>query len=367
MGIFAFKILLQDVKERSNRIFAVGFTDEFKFCIFGVTMGFSFNEAISRKKIVYVMTLAATLSLALCAFFGELALPVFTAFYAFLIIADTSSKKIVSVAIGAVALAVSISLYIFDFGTLSLPFACIGGVLIALLFNRGISKGELAFYLTALFTVMLVGSLYLSFAAAAGDYSLSAVTEYINGWYAELRLEFVSSIMDTLKETSSELFLAIDELTVSEAFDSLFNFSPSAIVIFAFALTGVALKIFSTLSYKLAKEPQRVIYWRFATSSVIAYFYCALFVLNFFAAGNEVFAITVSNLFYVFLAVYAYIGYNFALSIISGRLGYALSVIIVIAIILLFGIIALELLSLLGVVFTHISNKVGWHIDNNKS
>ena len=330
-------------------------------------MNFSFNESISRKKIVLIMALAVVFSLALCVIFGEIGLPLFSAFYAVLILADRSSKKVVSLAACAITLAVTVSLYIFNLGTLALPFACVGGVLISVLFAKGTPKGELAFYLTTIFVVMLVGSLYLSFATAAGNYSLSAVAEYINGWYAELRLEFVNSIMDAVKETSSELFVAIDEITVSETFDSLFNLAPAAIVIFAFALAGVSLKIFSTLAYKLAKEPQHVVFWRFSTSNVIAYFYCALFVLNFFAAGNGVFSITVSNLFYVFLAVYAYIGYNFALSLLSGRLGYALSVIILIAAIIFFGIIALELMSLLGVVFTHISNKVGWHIDSDKS
>lgn len=330
-------------------------------------MNFSFSEAFSRKKIALIAAVALVLCGALCVFFGELLIPLFSAFYAILILSDTSTKKIVSLTFGAVSLAVTISLYVFKFGTLSLPFACIGGVLIAFLFLRGTSKGELAFYLTAAFSLMLVGSLYLSFTDAAGAYSISAVAEFVNGWYVELRTEFVTQIMDSVKQAPTELLVTLDELTVSEMFDSVFNLSLSVLVIFAFALAGVTLKIFSTLLYKLAKEPQRLVYWRFCTSNIVAYFYCALFILNFFAGGDGVFAITVSNLFYVFLAVYSYIGYNFVLSIISGRLGYALSVIILIAAILFLGIIALELLSLFGVVFTHISNKVGWHIDNNKS
>ena len=330
-------------------------------------MLFSFSDTIDRKRITLMAALAVALCGVLCVFFGEIVLPLFAAFYAVLILADTSSKKIVSVAFGAVSLAVTVSLFMFDFGTLSLPFACLGGVLIALLFAKGTSKGEIAFYLTAAFSLMLGGSIYLTFATAAGDYSLSTVVEFANGWYVELRSEFVGQIMESLSSTSSEIFAQLDEVALSDSFDSVFDLALSVIVIFAFLLTGITLKIFSAFAYRVAKEPQSVVFWRFSTSNFVAYFYCALFVLGFFSGGEGVYAITVSNLFYIFLAVYAYIGFNFALSLISGRFGFALSVIILVAAVMFIGVIALEILSLLGVVFTHISNKVGWHIDNNKS
>lgn len=330
-------------------------------------MVFSFSDTIGRKRITLLAALAVALCGVLCVFFGEIVLPVFAAFYAVLILADTSYKKIISLALGAVSLAATVSLYLLGFGTLSLPFACLGGALIALLFGRGASKGELAFYLTAAFTLMLVVSLYLMFAAAAGDYSLNAVVEFVNGWYTQLRSEFVGQIMESLSAASSEIFVGMDEITLTESFDSVFDMALSVVVLLAFLLAGISLKIFSALMYRIAKEPSVVVFWRFSTSNIVAYFYCALFVLSFFAGGDGVYAITVSNLFNVFLAVYAYIGFNFALSIVSGKLGYTLSVIILIAGILFLGVIGLEILSALGVIFTHISNKVGWHIDNNKS
>ncbi len=330
-------------------------------------MDFVLNEAVNRRKATLKMALASVIAAALCVLFGEFALPLLVAFYATLIILDSTRAKIATVSVAVLSAVLTVLLYVFDFGTPALVFGCIGGVITALLFCHGVSKGEIAFYLVIAFTVMLVGSIYLYFAGLANSFSPAAVVEIAEEWYVALRGEFASAVIEAMSEYPNELFESVDEAYIGQLFDAAFNMSYALVAILAFILAGVSLKIFSSIAYKISKEPQKIVFWRFATSNVVAYFYCALLVLNFFSLGNEVLSIAVTNLFYVFMAVYAYVGYNFAVSIISGRFSYLISSVIVIAAILFFGIFAIEILSLFGVVFTHISNKVGWHTDNNKS
>ena len=330
-------------------------------------MNLTLKEGLDRKKIITALLLSVSISAVLCAFFGELMLPAFAAFYAILILVDGTRNKLMSIIAGAVSLLISAASFALELGTLAIPFACVCAWITAYAFSRGISKGELSVYLTLVCSLMIALTAYLIFASAAGTYDFAAVIEYAKEQYVLLRDVFVEAFMTSAVEQLPELVDAFDENTVAMLFDSVCNLCFSAIVIAAFAFSGFALKIFSGLVYKLMQNGGGIVYWRFATSNLIAYFYCILLVLNFFVGTDGVVAITVANLFYIFMTVFAYIGYNFALSLLSKRFKFGLSVFIILMGVLLLGTFALEILSVLGVVFTHTNNRISPNTNGGNS
>lgn len=331
-------------------------------------MNYTFNERINRKKLMLAFTLLTVAAGVLSVLFGEIMFPVIAASYAMLLMADTSKNKILSLIVGITVTLASVVLMFFDVYTFSLPFASIAAILIVWLLKRGVSKGEIVVYVTLTVLALTALTLYVSLAKEAGSFALSAVLEYATAQYYELRTEFASVMLESLSTAAPELSEYVNEQIINEAFDTVFSFTPAITVISAFFITGLAFKLFSYFAFRFASEPERVVFWRFGTSSIVAYFYVLLFVLSFFAGTDGVFAITVNNLFYIFLVVFAYIGFNFALSLMTRRIGYGVSLLIIVASILLLGILTLELLSIFGVIFTHISNKVGFNSNNvNKS
>ena len=331
-------------------------------------MNYTFNDRINRKKLMLAFTLMTAAAGVLSVFFGEILFPVIAATYAMLLMADTTKNRIRSLLVGIAVTIASVALVFFDVYAFSLPFAAIAAILIVWLLKRGVSKGEIAVYVTLTVLALTALTLYVTLAKEAGSFAISAVLEYATAQYYELRTEFASVMIESLGSAAPELSEYIDEQIVNEAFDAVFSLTPAIAVVSAFFITGLSFKLFSYFAFRFASEPERVVFWRFGTSSIVAYFYVLLFVLSFFAGIDGVFAITVNNLFYIFLPVFAYIGFNFALSLMSRRIGFGVSLLIIVASILLLGILTLELLSIFGVIFTHISNKVGFNSNNvNKS
>jgi hypothetical protein len=142
-------------------------------------------------------------------------------------------------------------------------------------------------------------------------------------------------------------------------FNTLINSLISVIVICGFLIAGVTFKIFGALVGRIDNEPSVVYNWRFSTSNVFAYFYIAVMLLSLFlGVSTDIFSLTVSNLYNVLSAVYAYIGYNYvsAMLINSPRRGF-MKVILIFA---LFSAtsLAIGILSVMGVIFTFSHNKI---------
>ena len=322
-------------------------------------MNYTFNETHDRRKLSAALAVFSALAAVLTALFGEIVLSAFSALYAMLVLVDATKNRILSLAIGAGAIALSLALYFFDVMALALPFGVLIGFIIAWLFSRGASKSEIAVYVILLVLLLLVITVYLMLAMGAGELGFSAVAEYASAEYAKLREEFAAEMMVALEEVSPELYEVLDASVFTAALDEAFSLSLAVLGVIAFAIAGFTLKIFSFLLFRFAAEPKRVLFWRFTTSNVFAYFYVALLLLGFFVGNEGVLAITVNNFYCVFLFVYAYIGYNFVLSLMSQRLGFGAASFLVIGCLIFLGVFAFQVLSAFGVIFTVRNNKVG--------
>ena len=124
---------------------------------------------------------------------------------------------------------------------------------------------------------------------------------------------------------------------------------------FAFVICGLSLKLFSVMK-KYTSDNTREGTWFFATTSLFAYFYIALVILSFLISPVSFFGIFVANLHSVFMFVYAYVGYKFVSFACSSR-GMFTKLLLIAAIVFFSGV-AVQILSYIGVYLTIVSGRI---------
>ena len=266
------------------------------------------------KTIVYLSVLTA-LSGVLTALVGELLLPFAAAFYASLLLFEKNSKKTLSIVMGIalVALNVAVGVAMKSY----IPILSIEVILVALaifyMYSKGMGKGECAFTVTAITTLMLLLSLIFAAFYSQGEYTWEAVASFYSELYESSRFGFVEQLTDltaALPNGTAEMLFSAEE--AGAMFDSVVNSLISYIIIIGFFIAGITFKIFSAVVFRCSNNPAKIKAWRFSTSNIVAYFYIALIVLSFFVGSStDIFSVTVSNLYNIFMFVYAYIGFGY--------------------------------------------------------
>ena len=140
--------------------------------------------------------------------------------------------------------------------------------------------------------------------------SWDTVTSFYTSLYELLKEEFLSAysiLMSSVSTGSAVVEFSPDEIVA--ILDSSLYMMISLVIVAAFAICGLSLKIFSAFVKRLDDDTAFVKSWSFVTPNVYAVFYIILTILNvFFTSGSDVLGITVANLYVIFMFVYAYVG-----------------------------------------------------------
>ena len=317
------------------------------------------NELMNGRTVKTVLVALAIFSL----IFGvassllfEILAPLAAGVFAALAFFDVTPYKLLTIGVSVAMLAVNI---IFgNYVPLTALMLIALGSVSALFCAKGFGKGECAGWLTVIASVFMLIALLLVAAEAKNSFSLEAVSEYYKELYSSFKAVFIETLSGITVPTGdgvAESFFGED--IAAEIFDLLVSISFSILIIVAFTIAGITLKVFCGIIARLVSEPHCVYEWRFSTSSLFAYFYIALLILSFIVGSSDVFAICVQNLYNVFMVVYAYIGFNFAHALFSRERSPLFTIAVLIFAILFASSVAVTLLSLLGVFFTVKRNK----------
>ena len=293
---------------------------------------------------------------ALTALFGEIAAPLYAASLAALYLYDTRSRRVLSIVVSLFV--VGLNLILGNYVPTAAVFAVFAALVISLMYNRGMSKGECFGYVTVINAVMILVGLFALACLSTKSLSFEAVFDYYGAIYEGIVGNIIKAINEAaVTASSSGITQSFDEETIRTLLDAVVLVLPSVLVIVAFLLSGITAKIFTFIVSRLSAKPLEVLRWRFSTGNVFAYFYLIVSVLAFVAMGNDGFAIVVANLHNVFMVVYAYIGFNYVHFLISrSRSSFFATAILIVAILALSSF-ALSLLSFIGVYFTIMKNK----------
>jgi hypothetical protein len=289
-------------------------------------------------------------------FFGDILVPVLCALLAVLFTFENKERRVLSYAISALLLISNLAAILFIdtfcsfFGFCAVVFA----ILIYLFFSRGVEKADCVAVLTAVGTFFVIINFVYFAMNFTGNYTLGAVSEFVSLLrvaFEKIMNESLAMMIASVPESEAQLSQILSQIGV--IFDSFKMISLSFAVIIGFVLSGVALKFYSFLVFKMSDLGASVFNWKFKTSRVFAYFYIILSVLSVFTmSADSVVSVAVANLYNIFMVVFAYLGFNFAVQLLSTRRSKAFAYFIIVLALLMFSSFAIEILSLMGVFFT---------------
>lgn len=322
------------------------------------------KEKLGYTRALLLLSLFAVAFAAIGAFVGEIFIAVSAALLSCVFLFENKGRRIFSFAVPVLIIAVCALVGgVFSvFGVETLALALV----ICFFVSRGYRKSVCAAIITSLVVVFSFISLVIVAIEATGQMSVDAVRDFYVSLYETAREEFVGQIMSAFSEIE-KMYLssaagAAPNLPSAEdvgaVFDSFVDSLISLFVIFGFFISGIALKVFTAVSASVAERSNTVLEWRFRTGSLFAYFYVVLyFVSLFITVGDSAAALTVVNLYSIFMFVYAYVGFRTVFALLRVRCSQLVSWIIMIAALLLLSSFAVQILSILGVMATITTNR----------
>ncbi len=321
-----------------------------------------FKDKYEYKRTVAVLFVLTLVFGAAASVFEILAFPLLAAWFAALFVFSSARPKGIILPCVAAAAVVALGFLTTPWAAFTAVTALVSGLIIGLMFLLLRSKPECVTVTLVAFLLMTAVALWILASVESQDASFASVKAYYTDLYADFRASAITALRQSYTEVgsgvSAEEFAQILEL-FPVYLDNLAYLSPSVIAIVAFLLIGIAFKIFIRLIFKYSLAGSLVLRWRFTTTNVFVIFYLVLALLNVFLSDKGAFAVSVLNLYTFFNFLYAYVGYNFAIALLTQKMRYGIAVLIVVGAVMLFSSLAFNLLAIGGVVFTFISNKSG--------
>ena len=203
-----------------------------------------------------------------------------------------------------------------------------------------------------------MAGLFFIGAKAIGSFDARAVIQY----YRELFDSFVELLISNLRDgmqLNPELAAEEEELLeiFAESMRGISNLFLAFIAIVAFFYAGVQIKIFSFFAMRLEQSPRPRRVWHFALTNVFAYFYVALVLFASFTSTQNAIGIAMANLYYIFMFVFAYVGFNYVFAISTRAKRPALVRVLLFVLLLTANMLAVQILSFVGVFITTMHNK----------
>ena len=317
-------------------------------------MNQNLKSSLSPNITLLVLSLVGVLFSGLSLFLGEILLPIIIASLALIYLYDYTNKKIFSVVSSSLIVLVN---FVFLILKISYSFFSLQAIIIAFLivysFYRRSSKAEASYIMMLISAAFLLISAMFFGMAAMGEYTFDAALDYYTKQWEILRDIFSKVSFELYADAFSQMGISVSTDEFAKIFDQQKNYIISYLLIASFAIVGFSFKLFSFVGSKLADDTTTFRSWRFITTNVFAYFYMILIFASIFVNSSVgVFAITVSNLYNVFVVIYAYVGFNYALSLLSHRMKPGIALLLIAAALIMLPSFALQLLSMLGVLFT---------------
>ncbi len=319
-------------------------------------MNFEFNDITKKRQAVCISAILAVLCGVLCSLFGEVFLAPTAALLAALFLFENGNKRIFSFIMPA--LIIIINVFIGGLYSVLGIAPLVLAIIIYFMYAKGRDKGECVVALTATASLLILISLYFAAVNMTESFDFEAVTGFYLEMYEGLKTDFIRQMseLSSINPSLQEPIFSDEELTL--LFDSMARQLISMLVIISFVISGIALKLFCALIYRFEKEPHVVVGWRFRVTNVFAYFYAVLLFLNLFiGAGYGVTELIIINLYNIFMVVFAYFGFTVASAFLARGRGRGFATAILVFGIVLLSALALQILSVIGLIFTVMDNK----------
>ena len=312
------------------------------------------KTSLSPKKTLLTLTLLITLSGSLCSVLGEIILPILVSLLALIFVFESREKRLYGyissvtlVIINIATLLIGISSSFFSIQSIVLA------VILALAIKKNYIKSNTAFIMTLICAVFSLAGYAILAMMITKDYSPDGVIAFYSDIFVSVKDVMVKYLVQLYTPLSEMYNIVITEEMIAEQFDQQRYMMISYIFITFFAVIGITIKIFEIFFSRLSEEQTTLKEWRFAVPAAYGYVYLILAIISIFSVNSSGLAdIVISNLYNIFMIVFAYIGFNVVSSLLARKLNKFVSVIIPIGALMLSGSLACQLLSVIGVFMT---------------
>lgn len=309
------------------------------------------KNSLSTNKTLLILSLVCILLGVLGCVFSELVIPLILGVLSVIYLFDTKSRHIFSISVSLALLVLNIASILMNYAvSFFAPAAIIMAWLISFAFKKDQSKSDVAYICTVIAAALSLCGYVLFAMKEQGAYTLDAAMEFYSAIIAEFRAVFVKYTTDLYAASGMP---SVTTESIEAVFDMQLNMIISYLLIGGFIITGVGCKIFSAIVGRISEDKSAIRSWRFVAPRAYAYFYVILIIASLFASKTDgIFAISVLNLYNVFLIVFAYIGFNVAIEIVKRRAHPRFSILVLVISIICFASFAIQILAALGVLFS---------------
>ncbi len=326
------------------------------------------TDGPNRGRLIVNFAISA-LFIALSSFFGEVLMPFAAAFYAVLLYLELSAEKQIPVC-SIICGLLSILFNIFLFSPISIfgIAAVIFGIIIYIMYKFGMSKCDTSILITLLNSFFIfISFIFIAF-ELTDIYTLKAAFNYYAELYEFLKSEFVFRFMQMYSAVSEEAIgILITEEMIAGVFDAFIKTLPSVIMIIAFIFTGISLKVYTAVLRRYHDSSDRIYTWNFSMPTLYAYFYILIYILSLFVKPEGAFGLTLINLSGLMLFMFAYTGVKFANRFLRDKGHPKLAVVLPVFGIFVFGSLAIDILSVVGVICTLNESKNSNHFNQSNT
>ena len=321
-------------------------------------MDIKLKSSLTNKKTLLILSLLSILLGLISVAIGDILMPLMVAVLAMIFLVD-DERRIYFIVTSSVLAILNIAAIVLKIGLTLFAFEGIAlAALLAICFMKKSDKAETSLVMTTVCIGFTIVNLVMLPMIELNTFDFGMVADYYLEMVDSLREAFVQTAMEAYGQILASGGIEISESIVTELYNHQLTMAISYIVIICFAVVGIAMKLFAKLYTRLCEDNSPVIYWRFRTTSVFAYFYIALMFLSVFTStSGGVLGITIGNLYNIFLIVYAYIGFNQAVAMLSVKVRPAVAILIIVVVTVVAMSFALQLLAVLGVLYTIRKNR----------
>ena len=327
----------------------------------------SLRTSLSEKKTLIALSVICVIVAAACGLLsglGEFLLPAVIATLAALFVFD--KKRTVTMITSGIIISLNIAMliasYFLGFGFTFFGLAAvISALIIASAYSRGDNKSDSAFLATIIYALLGAASMIIFAMIQNKSFAIDAAIGFWTDFFESLyqgTIDATNSMIGIFSEYYDESEIAYIREMINLWTDIYFCSMISYFVIGGFAVIGISMKIFGFIIKKCSDDTTKITAWRFGTSNVFAYFYLAVSIAAIFVSSvDNIFGITVVNLYAIFMVIYAYVGFKSSVALLSKKLHPALSYLIVIVASLVLITVSPQILATIGVIFTFNENR----------
>ncbi len=232
------------------------------------------------------------------------------------------------------------------------------GACIAWFYRSGRPKFDAALSVVGLYLLMFVLLLWIQAALTLSTASPAAAVTYYTEQLALVKKALLDQLGTMLPTVAGLTEVQATEL-VTLVVDGMLGLLPAALASLCLIMTGACCKLVSFSAARLdADGGEQMRRFRFATPVLFAYFYAVVFVLSLFTDNTSVVGLCIGNLQLFFMCMYAYVGFKY-LRFLARRMRRRNPLVIVLLVMLfIVPTVAIQLLSLEGVVAVITANRM---------